>query len=589
MKRKIILFALLLTFTISAQNRNEWKTRFEKSDYLETETYAETINYFERLAEASPFARLQKIGKTPQGRDMYVFIISKGKEFTPEAAKKSGKPVILIENGIHSGEIEGKDACMLLAREILITKEKESLLDSVIILIVPVFNVDGHERRSPYNRINQNGPKEMGWRVTARNLNLNRDFAKVDTPEMENLLTLFQNWEPDFFIDTHTTDGADYQYTITYGIETGPNQFYEIGEWAEKNFIPFADKYVEEKGFFIMPYVGFAGKELKDGVRKWVPGPRFSNGYAAVMNRPGLLIETHMLKPYKERVFSTKALLEAVIITVGENAGKLKEINKNADEYAAKAYCGGGKYYPLKFRAAKKTSDSIDYKGYEYSDEFSELANGKIRRYSKNKLNLTIPFYDKIEITDSVRLPNEYLIPQEWGEIIRRMKFHGIESRRLEKTEKFIVEKYKFKNVEFSSFPYEGRFSPKYEYDVLIDTVEVPAGTFVVPTNQKSVGMIAHLLEPKARDSFLKWGFFNAIFERKEYFEMYSMEPIARKMYESNPELKKEFDAKVASDSTFAKNPRARLNWFYERSPYLDDHWNVYPVMRVVEKLKEQK
>jgi len=165
------------------------------------------------------------------------------------------------------------------------------------------------------------------------------------------------------------------------------------------------------------------------------------------------------------------------------------------------------------------------------------------------------------------------------------MKFHGIKSYRLDKTEKYIVEKYKFKNVKFSSFPYEGRFSPKYDYEVFLDTVEVPAGTFVAPTNQSSVGMIAHLLEPKGSDSFIKWGFFNAIFERKEYFEMYSMEPIAREMYESDYELKKAFDAKVASDSSFAENPRARLNWFYERSPYYDNHLNVYPVMRIIEKL----
>ncbi|NOX18627.1 MAG: M14 family metallopeptidase [Chlorobi bacterium] len=586
MKTILFLFFLSVASTLFAQKENAWKTRFEKSGYLETETYDETINYFEKLAQASSYAELQSIGKSPQGRNMYVFIAAKGNEFTPESAATSGKPVILIENGIHSGEIEGKDACMLLMREILITKEKESLLDSVIILIVPVFNVDGHERRSPYNRINQNGPEEMGWRVTAQNLNLNRDFAKVDTPEMKNLLTLFQKWNPDFFVDTHTTDGADYQYTITYGIETGPNQYFEIGEWIDDSFIPFAEKYVEESGFLISPYVGFMGKELKDGLRKWVPGPRFSNGYAAVMNRPGLLIETHMLKPYKDRVFSTKALLEAAIIQSGKSASELKKINKDADDFAARAFSGTGKSYPLKFRASKTTNDSIDYKGYEYSDEFSELANGKIRKYSKKKLNITVPFYDVIEITDSVALPVDYLIPQEWSEIIERMKYHGINSYQLAEPEKFIVERYKFKNVKFPSFPYEGRFSPVYEYDIFVDTVTVPAGSYIVPTNQKSVGMIAHLLEPKGSDSFVKWGFFNAVFERKEYFEMYSMEPIARKMYESDSELKKEFDEKTSADSSFSKNPRARLNWFYERSPYYDNHVNLYPVMRVIKKLE---
>src|SRR5690606_39622609 len=228
---KIIFYLICFCCTAAAQ---DWTTKFERSDFLETARYNESINYFKQLADHSEYAELITFGVSPQGRDLKCIIVSKDKAFTPADAKKTGKPVILLINGIHSGEIEGKDASMILLREILITKEKDKMLDDVILLIVPIFNVDGHERAGKYNRINQNGPVEMGWRTTAQNLNLNRDWMKADAPEMKAMLKLFSAWLPDFFIDSHTTDGADYQYTITYSIETEQDVYEGTSEFNKK-------------------------------------------------------------------------------------------------------------------------------------------------------------------------------------------------------------------------------------------------------------------------------------------------------------------------------------------------------------------
>ncbi len=588
LKIQFKFFILIITITslnvYSQQDfSSEWITFFEKSNYLETPRYEETIKYFQKLDEYSLYARLISIGVSPQGRNIYCLIVSKDQHFNPSYSKKSRKPIVLINNGIHSGEIEGKDACMLLLRDILVSKEKENLIENVTLYIIPIFNVDGHERMSPYNRINQNGPTEMGWRTTAQNLNLNRDFMKADTPEMKALLNLYSNIIPDMFIDIHTTNGADYQYTITYSISKHKNVPEETRNWMRNKFEPFINNYVEEKGYLISPYVGFKNGDVKNGIVDWIAGPRFSNGYAAVQNRPGLLIETHMLKPYKDRVFSTKALLEAVLEIMNVNSVEIFDINRKADVTVMNEYIMNKQPFPLSLKTTDENKPFI-FKGIEEVQDSSWIVGGKLKKYTGEKFELQVPYFDKSTVTDSVIAPTGYLIPAEWYNIVEKMKLHGIYVKTLRESKTFVVEKFRFKNIEFAKRPYEGRFQPKFEYEIFIDTVTVPPGTFYVNTNQRTVGIILHLLEPKGNNSFVKWGFFNQIFEMKEYFSSYSMEPIAQKMIDENPELKKEFLDRVAQDEKFSKSMRQRLYFFYKRSPYFDEKYNLYPIMRVVSK-----
>ncbi len=582
MKKMLFFFLISFATVLPQKISDSWKTFFEKSNFLSTPNYTETVNYFKKLANHSPYAKLISFGKSPQGRKLQCLIVSKDKAFTPSSAKKSGKPILLIQNGIHAGEIEGKDASMLLLREILVTKEKENLLDKMILLVIPVFNVDGHERISPYNRINQNGPAEMGWRTTAQNLNLNRDYMKADAPEMKSFLELFNSWLPDFFIDTHTTDGQDFQYPVTYGIEKNGNVPPPTKDWIRKVYIPNMEKETEASGFKILPYVGFKEGDFHKGLVDWVSGPRFSHGYSAIQNRPGLLIETHMLKPYKERVFATKAVITATMNVIEKQSKKLVELNKRADSYVVDTYSSGKKAYPLTFNMGDKSSKKV-YMGIESEQIDSWVTGSKIIRYTGKPINIEVPYYDEADTKDSVYAPRGYLIPAEFENVVEIMKLHGIKIETIKKEKTFSVEKYKFKNVKFGSFSYEGRFQPSFEMETLKETVTVSAGTFYVTLNQRTAGVILHLLEPSGPDSFVKWGFFNPIFERKEYFEDYSMEPIARKMSEENPKLKEEFLEKVESDDKFKNSGKQRLDFFYQRSPYADSQLNVYPIMRIVD------
>ena len=582
---KYLFYSILILITCSysfAQKDFNWETYFEKSGYISTANYKQTRDYCEDLVIHSNNVSINMFEKSPQGRELFFLTLSES-GYIQE--KLRNKPFVLIINGIHSGEIEGKDASMILLREILITKEKEYLLDSLNIIVVPIFNVDGHERKGKYNRINQNGPEEMGWRTTAQNLNLNRDWMKADAREMKWMLCLINKYQPDFMIDTHTTDGADYQYTVTYSLEWSKNIYHQTGKWLKENFVPYLEKGVLDKGYFIHPYIYL--KEwnigLDGGLIYWPATPRFSTGYFALQNRPSLLIETHMIKPYKDRVYSTKAMLETTLDFIYNNAASLINLNKEADEQSTKIYTGEEDYLPLAYDRSEKF-ELKNFKGYEYYWEPSSISGIKKLVYTNNKKDFTVKYYNEIVVTDSVRIPKGYLIPLEWENFAYKMNgLHNVKTDLFSAGTSVTVEKYILFNVEFDSAPYEGRQRVNFDCKMLKDEITLDRDMIYISTNQKSVRVIVNLLEPKSADSYVRWGFMNQIFEEKEYYEDYIMEKIAEEMLVGDPDLKKEFELRLVNDKAFKHDPRARLDFFYERSPYVDKQRNVYPILRVVE------
>lgn len=559
----------------------DWLTHFEKSDQLESPDYNNTLKYFQKFADKTPFVKIQTIGFTPQGRELKVIIVSKDKAFTPEQAKKTGKAILLIQNGIHPGEVEGKDACMLLLREILITKEKEHLLDNTILLIIPVLNVDGHERISPFNRPNQNGPKKMGWRTNALNLNLNRDYLKADSPEIRSFLNLFNEWLPDFMIDNHTTNGADYQYHVTYGIETHQNIDRGLLSFIEKKYLPNFLQKVEDDGFIIGPYMEFKAGTIESGIVDLPAPPRLSHGYCATQNRICLLVETHSLKSFANRVFSTKSMMEHSISFVNGNHKELISLNKQADKETVRNYLSIKKKFPLVLKGNGKF-DKYLFKGFEWYDEYSELTGSIVRKYANEPIEIEIPIFNKANSEKKIGVPVAYLIPQQFSDIIDVLKAHHIKFNILKSAKNVKVEKYRFENVQFAPRPYEGRQLPSFKCSAFTEKVDVEAGTLVVYTNQRQLRVIVNLLEPEAPDSFVKWGFLNAFFERKEYAEAYVMEPYARQMIKDDPDLRSEFYKKLNEDEPFRNNEGERLDFFYKRSPFYDKGENVYPIMRLL-------
>ncbi|WP_337873227.1 M14 family metallopeptidase [Ignavibacterium sp.] len=585
MKIKLLLFLITLIVSLNAQDK--WLTKFEISGGVSTADYQETMNYFQQLDFASDYADIFGFGRSPQGRDLNCLLVTKEdktviEHLLAEGKKPFKKPTVLIINGIHSGEIEGKDACMILLREILITKEKEYLLDSINLLIVPIFNVDGHERKSKYNRINQNGPEEMGWRTTAQNFNLNRDWMKADSPEMQAMLLLVSTWNPDFIIDTHTTNGADYQYSVTYSVEKFSNIDIGLGDWLSSKFIPYLESKVSQKGFLIFPYVSFKNWDegFVSGITDWASSPRLSTGYFALRNRPSLLVETHMIKPYKERVYATKAVLETSFEFIKNNASELLFLNEQADRNSVKEFLFEKKYLPVKFDLSDKFEEIL-IKGYEFEKVHSEISGIDKIVYKNSPKDFTVKYYRDVIVRDSIQIPDYYIIPREWSALIDRMRYHGIKYLTTDFDTTLMVERYRFSNVKLANTSYESRQRVSFDIESFKENVNIPAESFIIPTNQRTIRIIAHLLEPKCEDSFVQWGFMNQIFEQKEYFENYVMEKIAEEMIKNDISLKKEFEVKLQTDEAFKNNPYERLNFFYKRSPYWDNKLNIYPVMKL--------
>lgn len=569
------MLPLLAVFALAGAD--DWRLHYEKSNFLETGRHAEAIDFCKRLDRASEFAKCITIGRSPEGREMVVLLLSKEKAFSPSLAAKSKKPLVFINNGIHSGEIEGKDADLMLARDIVITGTERSLLDGANIMIMPIFSVDAHERFSAFNRINQNGPKEMGWRVTARNLNLNRDFVKADALEMRNLLQVLKDWNPDFFFDNHTTDGGDWQYVVTADVPTAPDLAPEVAAFS-RQLIEDVMPRVEKDGFLNAPYFSLNDStDPSKGISVSSYSPRYSHSYVAALDRPSMLVETHVLKPYKQRVDATYSINKRTIEFIARNARQLKDALAKADQRAMDRKEGDEVILQSRIGPEKKP---MVFKGLRFAPVDSPVTGGKVRAWAPEPIDIPSSIQNTFVPGLTVKAPAAYAIPPQWTEVIGLLKLHGISFTTLQKPVTGMFSSHKLEEVKFGPNPFEGRHSPQFKALPVREERTLLAGTVIAPVNQRRGKLLMHLMEPDADDSLVRWGFFNALFERKEYFEDYAMEPYARKMLEADPKLKAEFEEKL-KDEAFAKNPRARLQFFYERSEWDDEVLNRHPIVRL--------
>ncbi len=578
--KKLLLIILLLHF-FTNMKAQDWATHYEQSDFKKTPSYAETLDYCKRLDAASPMAALISIGTSPQGKEIPMMIVDRDGLKDPVSIREKGRVITLIQACIHPGEPDGKDAAIILLRDMLINNKHRDLLEKSSILFIPIVNVDGHERFGPYNRINQNGPEEMGWRTNAQNLNLNRDFLKADAGEMQQWLKIYSTWLPEFFIDIHTTDGADFQYALTYDIEVFGTLDSGITRWLSNIYEPRITAKMKENGFPIFPYVQFRNwHDPRSGLRTGAAPPMISQGYAALQNRPALLIETHMLKDYKTRVDATIQMLTHTLFIINHQADNLKTLVEMADKSTA-APAFRKQPHPVSWNTSKTDSTMVDFYGFDYQVLKSDLTGGDWFVYDNTRpMVMKLPFFNKSLPETTVLLPEAYIIPAEWAEVINRMKLHGIKMDILTEPAEITVKSYKFKDYEFRRTPNEGRQMVKTGLTDTEETRAFPVGSVIVKTNQRTAKVIAAILEPAASGSYVEWGFFNAVFEQKEYSETYVMEKMAREMLEKSPELRKEFEA-LKSEPDFISNQWNILNWFYSKTPYWDQQFLKYPVGKI--------
>lgn len=568
------------SLALAADSDDPWITHFERSGRVASPSYDETNAWLARLVEAAPELHRVSLGQSGEGRDIWMIVASADGAFTPERMRTSGKPVVLVQAGIHSGEIDGKDAGLMLLRDMTVHRERRHLLDRVQLLFVPILNVDGHERRSPYGRINQRGPVEMGWRTNARNLNLNRDYAKADTPEIRALLRALDTWNPDLYIDLHVTDGIDYQYDITWGYSGRQAPSPAISRWLETVLDPPVTEHLRELGHTPGYLVfSFDANDPDQGLFHWsASSPRYSDGYGALRHLPTILVENHSLDPYEQRVLGTYGFLEAVLATVGQEGRSLRQA---IDEDRARRPETLATSWSVDRSAPP---EQIEFAGVRYRHEESSVSGGQRIVWLGEPVTKTLPQVEPTVAGGVVRLPAAYWVPAPWTEILERLAAHGIEMERQNEAVTREVEVYRLTSTRLATAPFEGHVRVELEAEPEVERMELtfPAGSMRIPTDQPRGLLAAHLLEPVAPDSFFQWGFFNSILGRTEYVEAYVMEPMAERMLAEDEALAAEFAAALEADPEFAADPRERLQWFYRRTPFFDARWRLYPVGREI-------
>jgi hypothetical protein len=562
-------------------------TTGEKSDWNETAPYAEAVVISHRLERASRFVKVLDIGATPESRTLIALVVSKDRAFTPEAAARTNKVIVMIQSGIHAGEIEGKDTVLMLVRDMTVSKRFAGWLDHAIFVIVPVFNVDGHEYFSPYHRPSQNGPKSTGLRANALRLNLNRDYIKADAPEMRAWLRIFNTWLPDFHIDNHVTDGSDFQYDVTWDMARNQDLAEPAGAWVRERFVPELDKRMAADGHLVAPYGALRSVNGRREFFMEVFSPRYSHLYSAVQNRPSLLVESHSLKAAKTRAWAHYDIMRHSIETILLDPEALRKAVREADrELASRA--GDRSAAPVYL--AGKVSDKnrpLVYRSLKSGPFQSEITGANVTRYTAEPDNLDTVMHDQIETTSEARIPLGYLIPAAWKEVADLLALHGVEMERTAKPLEREFETYRFSKVSYSTGPQEGHIAVNFETQPVHEKIAIPSGSWWVPMKQRRARLILSMLEPQAPDSLAHWGLMYAVFEgggRGGGVGEYLSEPIARRMMADSPELRKQFEEKLAADPQFAADRTARLQWWFQRSKYEAGDNGRYPIVRVWEK-----
>lgn len=560
--------------SLIVKDNNPWITPAEKTDFRFSPSYTATMQWLEKLGTDNSFLKMVTIGQSENGRDIKMIIATSDIDFSEKALAASNKPLILIQAGIHSGEIDGKDAGMMLLRDI--TKgNKNALLEGVNLLFVPILNVDGHERTGPFNRPNQRGPEMMGWRTNARNLNLNRDYTKLETKGIQTMVEIINTYNPDLYLDIHVTDGVDYQYDITFGYNGDYMYSPQTTLWLDIYFRPQVSNALEAMGHIPGPLVFSVNNEdFSQGYFKFDSSPRYSDGYGNVRHLPTILIENHSLKPFRQRVLGTYVFLEATIQTMTRHHHILQQAIEEDKSRRQENI-------PLTFKPSEKT-DSMLLKGIISRKVFSEITGDSIVAWLGEPILQKVKVLANNEPEVVVQRPKAYWIPTAYEDVIKKLRMHGIEMEITSDAQEVDVEMHRITDPKLASTAFEGRVRVSGNSVIEHHTVEYPAGSAVISTDQPLGDLAIVLLEPNHPDSFFQWGYFLEILERTEYVEPYFMEPYAQKMLTEDPELEAEFKAKIKNDSTFRSNPNQILQWFYSKSPYYDSQYLLYPVGREI-------
>jgi len=565
--RKIILLLCAVAFGLTASSQ------IPDISSNETPTYFQVIEAYRSLDSKSDFMKMVEYGMTDAGYPLHLVIINKEKVFDPAKFNKD-KVVFLINNAIHPGEPCGVNACLHLAKEML---DDKKIPDNVILAIIPAYNIGGMLNRGSHSRANQNGPKEYGFRGNAQNLDLNRDFIKADSKNAMSFMEIFQDLKPHIFLDTHTSNGADYQYTMTLITSQPEMAGPVIGPFTKNVMTPWLEKDMEMEGWPMAPYVNSVEDTPDKGIADYVDSPRYSTGYTSLFNCLSYVSETHMLKTFADRVKSTRALILSMA-----KFGNTKTADIIANKMKADQAAIHQKVFPLIWELDTNTYETIQFMGYEAGYSESEVTVGKRLSYDQSKpYTKAVKYFSTYKPTKEVKKPKAYIIPKSWHKVLDRLQQSEIRMQPLQNDSTILVNAYFIEGMETKKGPYEGHY---LHYKTAVKTrkqqITFLKGDYLIPCDQSSNKFILETLEPQATDSYFNWNFFDIIMQQKEWFSSYVFEDIAAQNLKNDPELKIAFDEKM-KDPKFAKDRWGQMYWLYTKSKHYEPNHKRYPVFRI--------
>ena len=573
MKKLFTAICILSVHLLAAQNIT---TIFEKSNGTKTPTYYEIIEWWQKLDAQSGKVKMLTMGMSDAGFPLHLAVVANNGDHNFDNIRKNNKRVILVNNGIHPGEPDGIDASMLLARDIVINKIK--LPDNIVLAIIPVYNIGGCLNRSANYRVDQNGPEEFGSRGNSQNLDLNRDFIKCDSKEARSFAEIFHLTDPDVFLDNHVSDGADYQHVMTLICTQHSKLGGVLGQYLNKTFEPALYSSMKGKGYDLIPYVNAFGDTPDNGWPEFFEGPRFSSGYAALWHTFSFISETHMLKPYDQRVKSTYELMKTFIDFTSTNSATIKQLRVQTKQ-SVKTQTD----FPVAWTLDRSQFDKRIYKGYTASRKPSEVSGQPRLYYDRSKpYEKEVPFYNFYRPSTLIQKPKAYIIPQGWWPVIDLLKANKIQMTQFIKDTTVEVEVYRIDDYKTAPRQFEmHHLNSEVKTSTVTKQMKFRKGDYYIPLNQVANRFLIETLEPTAADSYFAWNFFDAILSQKEGYSGYAFEDIASDYLKNNPDLKAKLTQRVATDTAFAKNGRAQLNFVFENSPWYEPDYLRYPVYRV--------
>ncbi len=567
---RIWVAALMFCWGLFAQPQ-DLLTVFEKGDGNQSAIYRETMDYYQMLAARFPTVKVTQMGLTDSGEPLHLVLFDPGKTF-----RREGRATVLINNGIHAGEPDGIDASMMLVRDLALGKIK--MTGNVLVAVIPVYNIGGALNRNSTSRVNQEGPREYGFRGNARNFDLNRDYVKADSRNTRSFYRIYHELDPDVFIDNHVSNGADYQYVLTY-IMTQPDKLGPVlGKYLKDQMMPQLARDLKRKKLEITPYVNAWGTTPEKGFAQFFESPRYATGYTALFNTLGFVVETHMLKPYPQRVAATYEFMVSVLdFTAGESRAIRAKRQENADYFARASTA------VIQWELDSTIVERLEFRGYEAGKIKSSATTGDRLFYDRKKPYVKqIPFYPSYRPAKEVTMPQAYVVPRSQWHVRELLDLNKVQYRELAQDTAMLVSAYRIIDYKTANQAYEGHYPHRdTRVSSTSEHVTFRAGDLLVTTSQPARRYLPQVLEPEAQDSFFNWNFFDAILQQKEHYSDYVFEDLAAEYLKNNPGVKQRFDREMANNPEFAASPRKQLDWIYKNSPHYERDHMRYPIYRI--------